>query len=289
MIGGWIVKLVKVVASNPWLAAAAAGIGLFAAGALIPKMFPETVDAEERKTEKKVEEQGEDTVRSQLEQQANNPNLWQRLTGESAEAKEQLHKLDTGETKRYAGGGSVFGKKLLGGLGGAGLGSMFGPLGMLLGAGLGSGKIQDWFGGLVSGEKGVDKIPAMLTDGEFVMSKGAVEKYGTGTLEAMNAAGGGTNKPKMVSGTAFAHGGGQVGKGIDYLDQVKPAEKDPIVTKTKDKNDKPLSPEFKKPSRYDFDTWAGYAEALGQWRKRRSNSWHYKSNWKKIYIYRLRT
>ena len=32
--------------------------------------------------------------------------------------------------------------------------------------------------GYVSGDKGVDKVPAMLTDGEFVMSRGAVEKYG---------------------------------------------------------------------------------------------------------------
>ena len=207
MIGGWIVKLVSVVASNPWLAAAAAGVGLFAAGALIPKMLPGTVDAEERKTEKKVEEQGEDTVRSQLEQQANNPNLWQRLTGESAEAQEQLHKLDTGETKRYAGGGSVFGGGLKGGL----LGSMFGPLGMLLGAGLGSGKVQDWLGGLVSGEKGVDKIPAMLSDNEFVMSAGAVRHWGVDQMEQWNAAGGGTNRPTMMKGTTYASGGGLVG------------------------------------------------------------------------------
>jgi hypothetical protein len=56
----------------------------------------------------------------------------------------------------------------------------------------------DMFGGFVSGEKGVDKIPAMLSDGEFVMSTGAVQKYGVDTLEGMNAAGGGTNKPKMM-------------------------------------------------------------------------------------------
>ena len=81
------------------------------------------------------------------------------------------------------------------------------------------------FDGFVSGDKGVDKVPAMLTDGEFVMSKGAVKKYGTGTLEAMNAAGGGTNRPKMVSGTAFAQGGGQVGKGHD-----KPQKKESLWT-----------------------------------------------------------
>jgi hypothetical protein len=73
------------------------------------------------------------------------------------------------------------------------------------------GGMGDMFGGFVSGEKGVDKIPAMLSDGEFVMSAGAVQKYGVDTLEGMNAAGGGTNKPKMISGTTYAAGGGMIG------------------------------------------------------------------------------
>lgn len=64
--------------------------------------------------------------------------------------------------------------------------------------------------GFVSGEKGVDKVPAMLSDGEFVMSRGAVAKYGVDTLEGMNAAGGGTNKPKIMSGTTYAAGGGYI-------------------------------------------------------------------------------
>ena len=109
----------------------------------------------------------------------------------------------------FAGGGFNF----KGMLGGAGLGSMFGPLGMLLGGALGSGKPQEMVSGFVSGEKGVDKVPAMLSDGEFVMSRGAVQKYGVDTLEAMNAAGGGTNKPKIMSGTTYAAGGGMIGSG----------------------------------------------------------------------------
>jgi hypothetical protein len=74
------------------------------------------------------------------------------------------------------------------------------------------GGMGDMFGGFVSGEKGVDKIPAMLSDGEFVMSTGAVQKYGVDTLEGMNAAGGGTNKPKMISGTTYASTGGLIGQ-----------------------------------------------------------------------------
>ena len=68
-------------------------------------------------------------------------------------------------------------------------------------------------GGFVSGQSGIDKIPAMLTDGEFVMSRGAVQQFGLDTLLAMNAAGGGTNRPRVVSGVSFAQGGGPIGSG----------------------------------------------------------------------------
>ena len=55
-------------------------------------------------------------------------------------------------------------------------------------------------GGQVPGQGNTDTVPAMLTPGEFVMSKGAVQQYGTQTLEGMNAAAGGTNKPTMGGG-----------------------------------------------------------------------------------------
>ena len=49
---------------------------------------------------------------------------------------------------------------------------------------------------------GTDTVPAMLTPGEFVMSRGAVNMFGADTMMAMNKAGGGTNIPKfgLVSG-----------------------------------------------------------------------------------------
>ena len=53
-------------------------------------------------------------------------------------------------------------------------------------------------GGFVSGPGGVDKVPAKLTAGEFVMSKGAVQKFGVNTLSSMNASGGGTNVPTIT-------------------------------------------------------------------------------------------
>tara|TARA_B100000427_G_scaffold296538_1_gene276312 strand:- start:1293 stop:2750 length:1458 start_codon:yes stop_codon:yes gene_type:complete len=58
-------------------------------------------------------------------------------------------------------------------------------------------------GGQVPGSGNKDTVPAMLTPGEFVMSKGAVSKWGAGTLASMNAAGGGTNRPTMM----FSGGG----------------------------------------------------------------------------------
>ena len=57
---------------------------------------------------------------------------------------------------------------------------------------------------------GTDTVPAMLTPGEFVMSRGAVQEYGADTLASMNAVGGGTNRPRMLGGTVYASGGGQV-------------------------------------------------------------------------------
>ena len=61
-------------------------------------------------------------------------------------------------------------------------------------------------GGFVSGPEGVDRVPAKLTAGEFVMSKGAVNEWGLGTLMNMNAACGGTNEP---TGGKY-EGGGKV-------------------------------------------------------------------------------
>jgi len=67
-------------------------------------------------------------------------------------------------------------------------------------------------GGFVSGGgPNRDTVPAMLSPGEFVMSRGAVQRYGTSTLEAMNSMGGGTNVPLIDnSSMTYAAGGGVV-------------------------------------------------------------------------------
>lgn len=58
--------------------------------------------------------------------------------------------------------------------------------------------------------QGTDVIPAMLTPGEFIMSRGAVEAYGLDFMEGINASAGGTNKPKKMGGTTYAAGGGSI-------------------------------------------------------------------------------
>ena len=40
---------------------------------------------------------------------------------------------------------------------------------------------------MVPGSGDTDKVPAMITPGEFVMSKGAVEKYGADTMAIINS------------------------------------------------------------------------------------------------------
>ena len=69
-----------------------------------------------------------------------------------------------------------------------------------------------WSGGVVPGSgPNKDTIPAMLTPGEFVMSRGAVQQYGTDTLASMNAMGGGTNRPTITNNVVYANNGGQMG------------------------------------------------------------------------------
>jgi len=65
-------------------------------------------------------------------------------------------------------------------------------------------------GGTVPGSGNKDTVPAMLTPGEYVMSKGAVQKYGKGTMESMNTMGGGSGIPSFSNGMMYASSGGEV-------------------------------------------------------------------------------
>ena len=122
-----------------------------------------------------------------LQQQKANLNLYEKLQGKGGEIDEQISYLQTGKTKSYG-----FSN-----------------------------------GGFVSGETGVDKVPAMLSDGEFVMSRGAVSKFGLPFLETINSLGGGNNQPKIIGGVPHAAGGGYIGNdkmegGMPSITSLKP-------------------------------------------------------------------
>ena len=93
----------------------------------------------------------------------------------------------------------------------------------------GGGGVPDWLamaggGNAFMKPMGTDTVPAMLSPGEFVMSKGAVDTFGSDFMEGINAAGGGTNKPKVMGGTTYAQGGGLVSHHKALLDAISFAE-----------------------------------------------------------------
>jgi hypothetical protein len=163
--------LLKFIARNP-LGTAAAALFLTGAGA---ELVPGLTGKKEEET-KKAPGSTKDKIQ-QLQTQKANLNVFEKLQGKGSEIDEQISLLQTGKTKGYGFNGGGFNE----------------------------------FNGFVSGEKGVDKIHTMLSDGEFVMSRGAVALHGVDTLERMNAAGGGTNRPKIISGVPHADGGGLIG------------------------------------------------------------------------------
>jgi len=111
----------------------------------------------------------------------------------------------------------------------SGIGSKINPFTSFFASG-GLASLMQGMNGVVSGPKGIDKVPAMLTDGEFVMSRGAVQKFGVNTLEAMNAAGGGTNNPRIVRQMVYANTGGLIGGDPSEGSSVY---KDPVLSDTK--------------------------------------------------------
>jgi hypothetical protein len=88
------------------------------------------------------------------------------------------------------------------------IGSMMGggasSLGTLGGAGGTVGEFMGSFqsGGMVGGSPGIDKVPSMLSAGEYVLTKSAVDKYGLKVIDAMNKGTWGTQSswPHFVTG-----------------------------------------------------------------------------------------
>lgn len=93
-----------------------------------------------------------------------------------------------------------------------------GPIGWgFLGADVGRSVAGFSEGGLVNGQKGIDKVPAMLTEGEVVINKETVDAIGAEVFLALNKVYGGpnANKPKMMKFNT----GGLVGKENSLINQ----------------------------------------------------------------------
>lgn len=102
--------------------------------------------------------------------------------------------------------------------------AMYGGVNKMLGGGEKEEPQKFNKGGQVPGKGNTDTVPAMLTPGEFVMSKGAVQKYGTDTMESMNAAAGGTNRPTLnTTNTETTSGSG--GYGVSYVSPQEAKER----------------------------------------------------------------
>ena len=65
-------------------------------------------------------------------------------------------------------------------------------------------------GGIVPGSGSNDTVPAMLTPGEVVISKPAVQKFGVSNLLAINAAAGAKSKPVVKNNIMYANEGAVV-------------------------------------------------------------------------------
>ena len=65
-------------------------------------------------------------------------------------------------------------------------------------------------GGIVPGTGNTDSVPAMLTPGEVVISKPAVEKFGAINLLNLNRSVGSSSKPKIKRGITYANEGAVV-------------------------------------------------------------------------------
>ena len=166
------------------------GLGLFTAGATVPALFPETVETEtDKNVDQSVEEKGgqatADALRKEQEDREKNQNPFMRfLTGTvMGEDAERRKQIERAET--------------------------------------GEEPVYKSRGGFIP--RGTDTVPAMLTPGEFVIKREAVQKYGVDTLTSMNS---------MTKSLPSYEGGGVVDerefdeKGESYITVREPLDKE---------------------------------------------------------------
>lgn len=181
------------------------GLGLFTAGATVPMMFPETVDAQERKISSSPGTNEEKI--GKLRQQKENLNWLDKLQGKGSEIDEQIHFLETGKTKAYAGGGLITRPSYNSGL-------YTQPIKISDIGFDGGGHIQNDTGVKVTGA-GKDTQLIAAQPGEIVINKPTVDALGKNFFLSLNSkfGGHGANIPKMYNNIQLAAKGGIVGGG----------------------------------------------------------------------------
>ena len=197
LVGGFALKIAKLVPmmlkglttlalGNPIATAIVAGTALAAVGAIAPMVAPQTVeDDADKQANKAVDEKGTEKAAADIRQQNADRGFFGKIgdvfTGAGQEREEQAQRIEGKPEKKYGFFGEIKPKEM-----------------------------KD--GGQVPGSgPNKDTVPAMLSPGEFVMSRGAVNKYGSDTMESMNAMGGGTNRPIIKDGVTYATTGGGIG------------------------------------------------------------------------------
>ena len=186
-IGAAVLKMkAAAIAMGPWGVAA---LALLIGGTAVAIHLAGKKSKTSQNVDQSVNEKGADATVNALQKEQEDKNKkgnWftnffrGTVMGENAEYERQQHRAKEGENPSYGFGGKIQNKNK---------------------------------GGIIPGRgPNKDTVPAMLTPGEFVMSRDAVDKWGADVLAGMNAAAGGTNKPTLMSG--YNQGGHVDGMGF---------------------------------------------------------------------------
>lgn len=190
------------------------GLGLFTAGATVPMLFPQTVDAQEKVTAAKPG--GNKEKLEQLKQQKQNLNLFEKMQGKGSEIDEQIYFLETGKTKSYASGGLITRQK--------NDGFYTQPINVKDIGFAGGGAIDRGTGVQVTGA-GKDTQLIAAQPGEVVMNKPTVDALGKDFFLNLNSRFGGarSNMPRMYNNVQLAANGGVVGGKVENKREILPS------------------------------------------------------------------
>ncbi len=205
----WAVpKLLGIIKKHPKLAAAAALIG---AGAIIPQMFPGTVNEQERKT---AEGAGSNAEKIDiLKKQKENLNPLQIIQGVGSEIDEQIKFLETGESASY---GAAPGGRVQPGGGGSTNAEMPTIEGMSGGGEVGT-VINNY--GLYNGGGLVHNNGGAYNNFSTLDSKGAfnpVFTFSGGGITLPNV-----SVPNMSTDVQLLSGGGNVGRSVFNVNDIR--------------------------------------------------------------------